>query len=158
MHNLDCIEKGQGSRPAGPSSRCVIEPLTSQYIYRVLMYRKPKKTHFLHSVQRCSIFSKLNFKTVFLKEKKFKKITNTLIIICILYMVLQIVLMGERNPPLVGGGRVNQEFCWGDFLTSWWEPEEEWIKPFKTFSKLEAAFCEYWTSKLTRMCVQRVWN
>ena len=43
-----------------------------------------------------------------------------------------------------GGSR---KFYWGGiFFTGGKEPEEEWFWRFETFSKLKAAFCEYWTS------------
>ena len=51
-----------------------------------------------------------------------------------------------------GGGGVNspsggnQKFYWGEnVFTGWREPEEEWFWLFEPFSKLKAAFCEYWT-------------
>ena len=40
----------------------------------------------------------------------------------------------------------------------WWEPEEEWLWPFKPFSKLKTAFYEYWTSskiKISMTCVSK---
>ena len=51
--------------------------------------------------------------------------------------VFQSVLRGEW-----GEGRY-WKFCWGDFLTRWLEPVEEWFWAFKPFSKLKTAFCEY---------------
>ena len=42
-----------------------------------------------------------------------------------------------------------------DFFTGWWEPHSNL---FKLFSKLKAAFCEYWTSikiKISMTCVYK---
>ena len=56
--------------------------------------------------------------------------------------------------------RGNQKFYWGGgiFFTGCWEPEEEWFWQCKPFSKLETAFCEYWTSikiKINTTCVSK---
>ena len=48
--------------------------------------------------------------------------------------------------------------CWGDFFTRWWEPEEKWFWQFENFSKLKAAFCEYWAPikfKISIICVSK---
>ena len=50
--------------------------------------------------------------------------------------------MGKSDPAPTGLGN----FTGGNFFTGWREPEEEWIWEFEPFSKLKAAFCEYWTS------------
>ena len=52
----------------------------------------------------------------------------------------------------------SSEHYLGDLFAKWWEPEEEWFWWFEYFSKLKAAFFEYWTSikiKISMLCISK---
>ena len=68
--------------------------------------------------------------------------------------------MGIHPLPTSGrlGWNESENLLGGTGVTWWREPEEGWFCGFELFSKLKAAFCEYWTStkiKIKMACVSR---
>ena len=75
-----------------------------------------------------------------------------------IYRVFQIVVRGGGGVSTQWGGIRNFTEGGRIFFTGCWQPEEEWFWQCKPFSKLETAFCEYWTSikiKLNTTCVSK---
>ena len=67
------------------------------------------------------------------------------------------MLRGGETPP-VGKGESEILLEWGGFFTGWWEAEEKWFWPFKHFSKLKTAFCEYWTKIKIKISITSVYK
>ena len=56
--------------------------------------------------------------------------------------VFQIALRGRMNYTSVGG---IENFAWWIFSIGLWKSDEEWIWPFKPFTKIKTTFYKYWT-------------
>ena len=78
---------------------------------------------------------------------------------CNTFRLFQIAVRSGRKSPQRGGIRnFARGRGGGDFFTKWWGPEEDWFWPFKPFSNLKTAFCEYWTSlkiTISMTCVSK---